>query len=89
VTDALPEYAMEHGPKVVAPRAIGSAIGALTEFWQGRVVADITPQTCGRYAEARQRSANTVRRELSVLRAAINHAHRNGRITRPIQDIES
>src|SRR5262249_57267435 len=36
------------------------------------------------YAEKRGCSAGTVRRELGVLRAAINHAHRNGRITRPV-----
>jgi len=34
--------------------------------------------------EKRSRSAGTVRRELGVLRAAINHAHRTGRITRPV-----
>ena len=47
-------------------------------------VADVTPITCGRYAEKRDRSAGTVRRELGVLRAAINRAHRNGRLTRPV-----
>ncbi len=32
----------------------------------------------------RARSAGTVRRELGVLRAAANHAHHEGRITRPV-----
>ena len=31
-----------------------------------------------------QASAGTVRRELGVLRAAVNYAHRSGRITRPV-----
>jgi integrase len=44
----------------------------------------VTPQTCGCYAEKRGRSAGTVRRELGVLRAAINLAFKNGRITRPV-----
>ena len=47
-------------------------------------MADVTPQTCARYAEKRGRSKGTVRRELGVLRAAINYAHRSGRITRPV-----
>ena len=56
----------------------------LTDFFEGNTVADVTPQTCGRYAEKRGRSQGTVRRELGVLRAAINYAHKNGRITRPV-----
>src|SRR5262249_43501878 len=47
-------------------------------------VADVGPQTCAKYAQKRGRSAGTVRRELGVLRAAINYAHSNGRITRPV-----
>ena len=85
VTDLLAEYAAERGPRVVAPARIGCAMDALTPFWQGRVVADVTPQTCGAYERYRSaRSAGTVRRELGVLRAAINLAHKNGRITRPV-----
>ncbi len=42
------------------------------------------PETCARYVEVRARAAGTVRRELRVLRAAINYAHRCGRITRPV-----
>ena len=47
-------------------------------------MAEVTPQTCGRYVEKRGRSKGTVRRELGVLRAAINYAHKSGRITRPV-----
>jgi integrase len=84
VTDALQDYQEHRGPKVVAPERIAFAVLALTDFFEGNSVADITPITCGRYAEKRDRSIGTVRRELGVLRAAINHAHRNGRLTRPI-----
>jgi hypothetical protein len=85
VTDILSGYAAERGPKVVAPARIGCAVDALTPFWQDRVVADVTPQTCGAYERYRSaRSAGTVRRELGVLRAAINLAHKNGTITRPV-----
>ena len=68
----------------MAPRAIGCAIDALTPFWEGRTVTEVTKQTCRRYAKTRDRAANTLRRELSVLRAAINFAHEEGRITRPV-----
>ncbi len=84
VTDVLNDYQQQRGPKVAAPERIAYAVLALTDFFEGNSVADVTPQTCGRYAEKRGRSAGTVRRELGVLRAAINYAHRNGRITRPV-----
>ena len=84
VTDVLTEYAKERGRKVTAPAVMGRAIDSLTVFWQERVVGDVTPQTCSLYAEKRNRSAGTVRRELGVLAAAINLAHKNGRITHPV-----
>lgn len=84
MTDLLNDYSSERGPKVTAQERIGYAIDALVDFFEGKTLADLTPQLCERYAEKRQRSAGTVRRELGVLRAAINHAHRNGRVTRAI-----
>jgi integrase len=84
VTDVLNEYQQQRGLKVSAPGRIAYAVLALTDFFAGNSVADVTPQTCGRYVEKRERSVGTVRRELGVLRAAINYAHRSGRITRPI-----
>src|SRR5262249_619880 len=84
ITDVLNDYQEERGKKVTAPSRIGFGVLALTDFWEGNSVADVTPQTCARYVEKRRRSAGTVRRELGVLRAAINRAHRNGLITRPV-----
>jgi integrase len=84
VTEMLAEYALAKVDEVVAPRVIGCAIDALTPFWQGRSAAEVTKQTCQLYRRERQRSANTVRRELSVLRAAINLAFEDGRITRRV-----
>jgi integrase len=80
----LDDYAREHGPETAAPWRIASAVKSLVEFWQGRYVADVTRETCRRYEKSRNRSAGTVRRELGVLRAAINHAHREGRVTRTV-----
>jgi integrase len=62
----------------------GAAVLALTNFFEGNTVADVTVQTCSRYSEKRGRSAGTVRRELGVLRAAINYAHKVGRLTRTV-----
>jgi integrase len=84
VTALLNEYATERGPKVAAQDRIAYGVLALTDFFEANSLADVTPQTCARYAEKRGRSAGTVRRELGVLRAAINYAHRNGRITRAV-----
>jgi integrase len=94
ITDVLNEYAEQRGPKIAAPARIAYAVLALTDFFEGNSVADVMPQTCGRYVEERcrsnsetdkrGRSVGTVRRELGVLRAAINYAFRNGRITRPV-----
>jgi integrase len=84
VTDVLNEYQQQRGPRIATPERIAYAVLALTDFFEGNCVAEITPQTCGRYVEKRGRSAGTARRELGVLRAAINFAHRSGRITRPV-----
>jgi integrase len=84
VTDVLTAYATERGPKVTAPAQMGRSIYALTGFWAEKVVADVTPQNCIRYAERRGRAPGTVRRELGVLQAAINWAHKNGRLTRSV-----
>jgi integrase len=80
----LADYARERGPKVTAPDVMGRAIEVLTEFWAGMTVSEITPQACERYMEKRARAKGTMRRELGVLRTAINWSHKNGRITRAV-----
>jgi integrase len=84
ITDILGDYAEEHGPTTSAPWRIGYAIAPLTQFWEARTVAEITKQTCARYVMTRNRSSGTSRRELGVLRAAINYAHEEGRLTRTV-----
>jgi integrase len=84
ITDVLNDYSEERGPKTAAPARIAYAVLALTDFFEGNTVADVTPQTCWGYVENRGRAAGTARRELGVLRAAINYAHRCGRLTRPV-----
>jgi hypothetical protein len=59
VTDVLNEYQQQRSQKVEAPSRIAYAVLALTDFFEGNTVGDVTPQTCGRYAEKRGRSAGT------------------------------
>ena len=136
ITDALADYAVDRADVVRSPVRLGCAIEALTPFWQGRSVQDVTRATCAAYAKSRGRyfirwteqgeeksrctftgdvatarleldqfihrrradklpavsarlelkplSPGSVRRELTVLRAAINAAHRDGRLTRAV-----
>ena len=65
ITDVLNEYAEQRGAKVAAPARIGYAVLALTDFFEGKSVADVMPQTCESYVEKRGRSAGTARRELA------------------------
>jgi len=82
--DALENYALEHAPTTAAPARIGYAIEALCSYWGDLMVSDITPQTCKAYQGHRGVSDGTIRREFGVLRAAINHEVKHGRLTRPV-----
>ena len=82
VTAILKDYLLETAP--TAQGRIAYAVLALTDFFGGNTVADITPHACRRYSQTRGLSMGTVRRELGALRAAINHAFKNGRLTRTV-----
>jgi integrase len=84
VTDVLADYAQEHGPETAAPWRIAAAGKCLVPFWQDKTVADVTRDMCRKYVAFRQRAPGTARRELGVLRASINFAHRMGRLTRTV-----
>jgi len=84
VTSVLDDYASDHGGDVMDPTRLAGAVLRLTDYFEGKSVQDVTKQTCRGYGRHRDRAAGTVRRELTVLRAAINHAHREGRLTRPV-----
>ena len=74
----------ERAPEVRAPTRIAYAAAPLAEFLAGRTVAELTPHLCSGYAAWRNRSPSTVRRDLVVLRAAVQHAFKNHAITRPV-----
>ncbi|MFT7180959.1 MAG: integrase [Planctomycetota bacterium] len=78
------DYAEEAGPAMASPERIGYALPPLAEFWAGKALSDVRPETCRAYGRWRAKSDGTIRRELGILRAAINHAFVEGRITRPV-----
>ena len=84
VTDVLNDYLEREGTEGRGARAHRLCGAGADRLLRGQHGRRRDPQTCGRYVEKRGRSPGTVRRELGVLRAAINYAHRSGRITRPV-----
>ncbi len=61
---------------MAAPERQAYAVMALTPFWSGKTCGQISETTCRAYVATRS-SASTARRELAVLRAALNKAHRD------------
>jgi len=83
VTDILNDYAIERGPKVIGQETMARAIETLARLWEGKTVAEV-PSLVDAYVKRRNRAAGTVRRELGVLQAAINHSHKRGKLTRTV-----
>ena len=81
IAEALSLYGAEHAPHAADPQRIGYAIKALVPYWGERLVGDITRETCRGYGRHRGKQPGTIRRELATLRAAINYAKDEGRIT--------
>ena len=86
IAEVLAYYVDEHLPTVSRPDVIDRSIPALTEWWQGKTVADVKKSSCARYVKWREgrdkeksnpdpKSEDTARRDLVVLQAAINFYH--------------
>lgn len=84
ITDALAEYALDRANEVMDRVRLAGAVLKLTDFFEGRRVSEVNPSSCRAYVKWRNRAAGTARRELTVLRAALNHAHGTGRLTRMV-----
>lgn len=81
INDLLAFYWREHAEKHAAdPERIDYALAQLRPFFGGWKPSDIRPALVNKYVERRGVAPGTTRRELSVLVAALNHAHRFGRI---------
>jgi integrase len=83
VTDILVDYITERGPKVIGQETMGRAVEVLALLLEGQTVADV-PSSVDAYIKRRDRAPGTMRHELGVLQAAINHAHKRGRLTRSV-----
>ena len=74
IGEVLSRYADDVGPEHKDPDRTAYAIEALTPYWGNLKSADISVSRTREYEKMRQRSPWTIRRELGVLRAALNHA---------------
>ncbi|MDE0371615.1 MAG: hypothetical protein OXI73_03605, partial [Rhodospirillales bacterium] len=81
VAAVLDRYATERAPHVVAPERIAYAVKALVPILGALPVSSLTGAVCRRYERTRDRAPGTVRKELQVLQAAINHCVREGYLT--------
>lgn len=82
IASALDLYGTLHAPHTADPQRIAYALVPLLDYWGDKSVATITKQTCRGYATWRAKAPATARRELTTLRAALNFAHEEGRLTR-------
>lgn len=80
IGEVLTAYAREIGPGIVGRQTLGYAIKALAAWWGDLTCDAVRGETCRRYGRERGVAPNTVRRDLGVLQAALNHAHREGRL---------
>ncbi|TNE55186.1 MAG: integrase [Sphingomonadales bacterium] len=80
ISHALLIYAEDHAPDLAAAERVAYAIEALEPFWGHLSVASINGATARRYTADRGVSASTVRRELGVMQAAINHCAKEGHL---------
>jgi integrase len=91
VADVLTYYSREIAPAQKSSATTGYAIDHLLGWWQARALSDVKRSTCAAYVDHRRQqpipqakteaarkrlvSVETARRELTVLRAAINAYH--------------
>lgn len=76
VSVVLTHYLENLREEMAAPARQAHAVKAMVPYWSRLNVSDISEETCRAYVKTRP-SASTARRELGVLRAALNKAHRS------------
>ena len=73
VAEVLSIYATEYASGTADPARIGYAIDALMSYWGDKSVAEIKKKACLDYGQERAVADGTIRRELGILRAALNY----------------
>src|SRR5262249_46119438 len=74
IVDTLLAYGREHLANTRSAKNAAYNIQSLSQWWGAKAVSDINRDNCKAYAATK--SASAARRDLEVLRAAINHWHR-------------
>ncbi|MBJ6722412.1 tyrosine-type recombinase/integrase [Bacillus sp. PR5] len=82
IAQVLLTYSKERLPETVAPKSTAYALKALAPFWGRKVLSEIGKQTCSEFGTARMTGSRpvvqgTVRRDLSILHAAMMFWHEN------------
>lgn len=97
VGTVLAVYGQDRGSEVRSTGALAHSIEALAGYWGDLTCDAVKGSTCRAYAKQRARprtlgdgrvvtaGPSTVRRELGVLQAAVNHAHREGILIYPLR----
>ena len=80
VGEVLSLYAREIGPTVVGVETLVWSIKALAPFWGGLTCDAVKGSTCRAYAAEAGTATSTTRRRMGVLQAALNYAHREGKL---------
>lgn len=90
VDDVLSAYQKEHAPHTARPEDIYQCVINLTPFFGGLAVEEVTKAKCQEFATKRKTqikpngeikilSDATIRKDLEILRAALNHDHSESR----------
>lgn len=85
VGEVLARYADDKGATLAAPATLAYSIAALAPFWGNLACDAVKGSTCRAYGRSRACKPSTVRRELGVLQAALNHAHGEGLLIHPVK----
>lgn len=76
LSSILTHYLKTLRDDIADPARQAYAVKALIPFWRDKTAGDVSEEACKAYVRTRKASS-TARRELSVLRAALNKAHRD------------
>lgn len=90
IDDVLADYQEEHAPHTARPQDIANCVLNLAPFFGDLSVEEVTKAKCQEYARRRKTklmpdgtsktiSDASIRKDLEILRAALNHDHAEGR----------
>lgn len=80
IADVLADYLDDCGNEQSQPATVAGRVLKMLDFWGERFVNEITPAKVKEYAKASGVKDGTLRRELGILRAALNHAVKHERL---------